>query len=217
MAQLQPELLLKAYAIGVFPMAECHDDARTFFVDPERRGVLPIDSFHVSRSLRKEVRRRRFDIRCNTNFLGVLEGCSEPREERPETWINEEIFRLYISLHEMGYGHSIECWREEKLVGGLYGVALGGAFFGESMFSREPNASKVALVHLVARLKASGFTLLDSQFITEHLAQFGAIEIPRRDYRAQLAEAIKLPVTFYSDTVDWPFIDRFLHSRSQTS
>ena len=217
MSQLRPELLLQAYAIGVFPMAESHDDARTFFVDPEKRGVLPLDAFHVSRSLRKEVRRRRFEIRCDTDFRGVLEGCAEPREERPDTWINEEIFRLYMSLYEMGYGHSVECWRDGKLVGGLYGVALGGAFFGESMFSREPNASKVALVHLVARLKASGFALLDSQFITEHLAQFGAIEISRQDYRDQLAEAIKLPVEFYSGTEDWPFVEELLQSRSQTS
>ncbi|WP_028465764.1 leucyl/phenylalanyl-tRNA--protein transferase [Nisaea denitrificans] len=217
MSQLRPELLLQAYAIGVFPMAESHDDARTFFVDPEERGVLPLNTFHVSRSLRKEVKRRRFDIRCDTDFKAVLEGCAEPRDERPDTWINDEIFRLYMSLHEMGYGHSVECWHDGKLVGGLYGVALGAAFFGESMFSREPNASKVALVHLVARLKASGFTLLDSQFITDHLAQFGAVEIPRQNYRDQLAEAIKIPAEFYSESDDWPFVEELLQSRSQTS
>jgi leucyl/phenylalanyl-tRNA---protein transferase len=217
MSQLRPELLLQAYAIGVFPMAESHDDARTFFVDPEKRGVLPLAGFHISRSLRKEVKRRRFDVRCDTDFRGVLEGCAETRDERPDTWINEEIFGLYMSLYEMGYGHSVECWRDGKLVGGLYGVSLGAAFFGESMFSREPNASKVALVHLVARLKASGFMLLDSQFITEHLAQFGAIEIPRQSYRDQLAEALKLPAEFYSAPEDWPFVEELLQSRSQTS
>lgn len=217
MSELRPELLLQAYAIGVFPMAESHSDTRTFFVDPEMRGVLPLNDFHVSRSLRKEVRRRRFDIRCNTDFQGVLEGCAEPRDERPDTWINDEIFKLYIALHEMGYGHSVECWRDGRLVGGLYGVSLGAAFFGESMFSREPNASKVALVHLVARLKSAGFMLLDSQFITDHLAQFGAIEIPRQDYRDQLAEALKIPAEFYSEPGDWPFVEALLQSTIQTS
>ncbi|WP_193182583.1 leucyl/phenylalanyl-tRNA--protein transferase [Nisaea sediminum] len=217
MSQLRPELLLQAYAIGVFPMAESRNDTRTFFVDPDKRGILPLDAFHVSRSLRKEIRRRRFEVRCDTDFKAVLEGCSEPRLERPDTWINDEIFRLYLSLHEMGYGHSIECWRDGKLVGGLYGVALGAAFFGESMFSREPNASKVALVHLVARLKASGFTLLDSQFITDHLQQFGAVEVPREQYRDMLAEALKTPAEFYSGADDWPFVEALLHSSSQTS
>lgn len=217
MSQLRPELLLQAYAIGVFPMAESRDDNRTFFVDPDNRGILPLEEFHISRSLRKEVRRRRFDVRCDTDFKAVLKGCAEPRLARPDTWINDEIFRLYLKLHEMGYGHSIECWREGALVGGLYGVALGAAFFGESMFSREPNASKVALVHLVARLKASGFVLLDSQFITEHLVQFGAIEVPRERYRDMLSEALKTPAEFYSGTDDWPFVEALLQSRSQTS
>jgi len=217
MSQLRPELLLQAYAIGVFPMAESRDDSRTFFVDPDQRGILPLDTFHISRSLRKEVRRRRFEIRCDTDFKAVLEGCSEPRQERPDTWINDEIFRLYLALHEMGYGHSIECWRDGELVGGLYGVALGAAFFGESMFSRAPNASKVALVHLVARLRASGFTLLDSQFITEHLQQFGAIEVPREQYRDMLADAHKSPAEFYSGDDDWPFVEALLQSSSQTS
>ncbi|MEQ8335392.1 leucyl/phenylalanyl-tRNA--protein transferase [Nisaea sp.] len=217
MSELRPELLLQAYAIGVFPMAEGRNDNRTFFVDPENRGVLPLDGFHISRSLRKETKRRRFEIRCDTDFRGVLEGCAESRAERPDTWINEEIFKLYMSLHEMGYGHSVECWQDGRLVGGLYGVALGAAFFGESMFSRRPNASKVALVHLVARLKASGFTLLDSQFITDHLVQFGAIEIPRQDYRDKLAEALRIPAEFYSAPDDWPFVEALLQSSSQTS
>ena len=217
MSQLRPELLLQAYAIGVFPMAESRDDSRTFFVDPDKRGILPLDDFHISRSLRKEVRRRRFDIRCDTDFKGVLAGCAEPRTERPDTWINEEIFDLYLALHEMGYGHSVECWRDGELVGGLYGVALGAAFFGESMFSRESNASKVALVHLVARLKASGFTLLDSQFITEHLEQFGAVEVPRETYREMLSEALKSPAEFYSGADDWSFVEALLQSSSQTS
>ena len=142
MTQLQPELLLQAYAIGVFPMAEGRDDPRLFFVDPDKRGVIPLDEFHVSRKLRRTVRRRPFEIRCNGDFKATLEGCAEETARRRDTWINSEIFRLYMALHERGHAHSIECWREDQLVGGLYGVVLGGAFFGESMFSRETDASR---------------------------------------------------------------------------
>jgi leucyl/phenylalanyl-tRNA--protein transferase len=189
--RLTPELLLKAYAIGVFPMAERHDDPRVYFVDPDQRGVLPLDAFHPSRRLLRTVRQRRFEIRVDTAFLDVIDACAEARPERPETWINESIRRLYVELHAQGHAHSVEAWREGRLVGGLYGVKLGAAFFGESMFSRETDASKVALVHLVDMLRAGGFRLLDTQFVTRHLMRFGAIEIPRADYRRRLAEALQ--------------------------
>ena len=217
MTRLQPELLLQAYAIGVFPMAEGRDDPRLFFVDPERRGVMPLDGFHISRSLRKTVRRRVFQVRCNADFRGVLDRCGESTTVRPDTWINAEIHRLCLELHDRGHSHSIECWQDGQLVGGLYGIALGGAFFGESMFSRARDASKVALVHLVARLRAGGFTLLDSQFLTEHLARFGAVEIPRAVYRERLAAAIATPATLYLGDDDWPSVEALLQSTTQTS
>ena len=216
MSAVQPELLLQAYAIGVFPMAKSRDDPRLFFVDPEKRGIIPLDDFHVSRSLRKRVRSRRFEVRCNADFKGVLEGCAESTEDRPETWINDEIFDLYLGLHRRGHCHSIETWRDGQLVGGLYGVALGGAFFGESMFSRETDASKVALVHLIARLKAGGFTLLDSQFVTDHLARFGALEVPRAEYHEELTKALRVDARFYCDD-DWPAVSSLLQESTQTS
>jgi leucyl/phenylalanyl-tRNA--protein transferase len=193
---LTPELLLKAYSVGLFPMAESADDPALFWVDPERRGVMPLDGFHVPRSLRKTVRRHAFDVSCDSDFVGVVRACAEATPTRPSTWINEEIVRLYAALHQMGNAHSVECRRDGVLVGGLYGVALGGAFFGESMFSRATDASKVALVHLVARLKRGGFLLLDAQFITQHLARFGALEVPRAKYRRQLATALAQPARF---------------------
>ncbi|GHD62981.1 leucyl/phenylalanyl-tRNA--protein transferase [Thalassobaculum fulvum] len=217
MSQLQPELLLQAYAVGVFPMAESRDDTRLFFVDPDRRGIIPLDAFHVSRSLRKTVLQRRFQVTCDRDFAGTLAGCAETTAKRPDTWINAEIFRLFVTLHERGQAHSIEVRREGRLVGGLYGLRLGGAFFGESMFSRETDASKVALVHLVARLKAGGFTLLDSQFITSHLQRFGAIEIPREEYRERLRQAIAVPAQFDPDADDWPAVLSLLQDRTQTS
>ena len=217
MNELQPELLLKAYAIGVIPMAESRDDPRLFFVDPDKRGIIPIDGFHVSKSLRKVARSRIFKIRCDTAFEAVLDGCAQPTAERPDTWINSEIRRLYIELAKMGHCHSVEVWSGKDLVGGLYGVALGGAFFGESMFSRTTNASKIALLHLVARLWAGGFTLLDCQFITDHLRQFGAREVIREIYRVMLADALRRPANFYSDADDWGWVERLLQSRSQTS
>ena len=196
MTPLSPDLLLKAYAIGVFPMAEGRADSRIVFVDPDRRGVLPFERFHVPRSLRKTIRRGVFEIRCDTAFAGVLEGCAASTDKRRDTWINPEIERLYNQLYRLGFAHSVETWREGKLVGGLYGVALGAAFFGESMFSRETDASKVALVALVERLKRGGFTLLDTQFLTEHLSRFGALEIPREEYRRQLEDAIVRDAAF---------------------
>lgn len=218
MTQLTPELLLKAYAIGVFPMAESRNDPAVYFVDPEERGVLPLDAMHVSRSLRRAVRRRPFEVRFNTAFEAVLDGCAESRPERPDTWINPEIRRLYSELHRAGHAHSVECWRSNDLVGGLYGVALGGAFFGESMFSRATDASKVALVHLAARLKAGGFVLLDTQFVTPHLGRFGAEAVPRDVYRRRLAQAItvaaRLPLE--SDPED-RMVRGYLQSTIQTS
>lgn len=196
MPELTPDMLLRAYAIGVFPMAEDRDDPDLFWVDPRMRGIIPLDRFHVPRRLRRTVRSDRFRVTIDTDFESVIEGCAEATAVRPRTWINDRIIMLYCSLHRLGYAHSVECWRDGSLAGGLYGVALGGAFFGESMFSRETDASKIALVHLVARLHAGGFTLLDSQFITRHLRRFGAVEIPRSEYRQRLAEALKKSADF---------------------
>jgi len=196
MVDVTPELLLRAYAAGIFPMAEAHDAATIYWLDPERRGILPLDGLHVPRRLRRTVRQGRFEIRCDSDFPAVVEGCAERTESRRETWINTEIADLYRALFDTGRAHTVECWREGRLVGGLYGVALGAAFFGESMFSRERDASKVALVHLVARLVTGGFHLLDTQFTTEHLENFGAIEVPRAQYREMLARALTVPARF---------------------
>ncbi len=217
MSELQPELLLQAYAVGVFPMAEGRHDPRLFFVDPDKRGIIDLDRFHIPRSLRKTVRRRPFEVVCNRAFIDTIDGCAAATQKRPDTWINPEIRRLYIALHERGHAHSVECWCDGELVGGLYGVTLGGAFFGESMFSRATDASKVALVHLVARMRARGFTLLDTQFITDHLKQFGAEEIPRDDYRDLLAQAIATPAQFVPSADDWPWICELLQADTQTS
>jgi len=188
--------LLACYERGVFPMADDRDDDRIFLIDPQHRGILPLESFHVSRRLARKVRQDRFEVRVDTAFHEVLARCAEAAPDRPKTWINHPIERLYGELHAHGHAHSVECWRDGDLQGGLYGVALKGAFFGESMFSRQTDASKVALVHLVARLIAGGFVLLDTQFLTEHLAQFGAREIVREDYRRRLAVALKTQAAF---------------------
>jgi leucyl/phenylalanyl-tRNA--protein transferase len=187
---LTPEILLRAYQAGIFPMAESADDPELFWVDPKRRGILPLDGFHLSRRLARVVRQDRFEVRVDSDFGGTMAGCAEANEKRPNTWINGEIVRLYTALFERGNAHSVEAWQGERLVGGLYGVSIGGAFFGESMFSRVADASKVALVHLVALLRAGRFRLLDLQFVTAHLAQFGAVEVPRAEYRQLLAEAL---------------------------
>jgi leucyl/phenylalanyl-tRNA---protein transferase len=194
--QLTPEILLAAYAAGVFPMAESADDPELFWVDPHHRGILPLDAFHVPRRLRRVLRQDRFAVSCDTAFEAVIHGCAEASETRPNTWINEEIVRLYSELCERGAAHSVECWRDGMLAGGLYGVSIGAAFFGESMFSRETDASKVALVHLVARLRAGGYRLLDTQFLTPHLARFGGIEISRARYHRLLASALAYRASF---------------------
>ncbi|HEX3882950.1 MAG TPA: leucyl/phenylalanyl-tRNA--protein transferase [Stellaceae bacterium] len=190
MPRLTPEILLDAYAAGIFPMADSAEDPELFWVEPRRRGIIPLDGLHVPRRLARVVRQGRFEIRCDTAFLDTMKGCAEASEKRPNTWINDEILRLYTALFRRGQAHSVECWRGEALVGGLYGVSLGGAFFGESMFSRVTDASKVALVNLVAILRAGGYRLLDVQFLTPHLARFGTIEISRADYRRRLADAL---------------------------
>jgi leucyl/phenylalanyl-tRNA---protein transferase len=188
--------LLACYARGVFPMADAREDARIFLIDPERRGVLPLERFHLSRRLARTVRGDPFEVRADTAFHEVVLACAAPAPDRPETWINRPIEKLYLKLHDMGFAHSIECWMDGALVGGLYGVALKGAFFGESMFSRARDASKVALAHLVARLVAGGFRLLDAQFMTEHLTQFGAEEIGRREYHRRLERALSVEADF---------------------
>lgn len=216
------ETLLRAYAAGVFPMAETRDAKDMFWVDPEQRGILPLNGLKISKSLRKTLRQDKFEIRCDTAFHEVMEKCAESTDTRPDTWMNEEVFRLFGELFQMGCAHSIECWQDDKLVGGLYGLSLGAGFFGESMFSRVPNASKVALCHLVARLRLSGYILLDTQFVTDHLTSLGAIEIPRRSYHALLDEAIGVPtVAFHSDPSGGEISSEleaiFLQSRTQTS
>jgi len=193
---LTPDLLLRAYAAGVFPMAEHGASEEIYWVEPERRGILPLDRFHVSRSLAQVVRQDRFEVRTDTAFAEVMAGCAATAPGRTETWINAEIVAAYTRLHMLGHAHSIEAWRDGRLAGGLYGVALAGAFFGESMFSRETDASKVALVHLVARLKCGGFTLLDTQYTTAHLERFGAIEISRARYQLMLRAAMQAEADF---------------------
>jgi leucyl/phenylalanyl-tRNA--protein transferase len=194
--RLTPETLLKAYRAGIFPMAESADDPELFWVDPERRGILPLDGFHLPRRLARLVRQDRFDIRVDSDFPGTLAACAEATEKRPNTWINAEITQLYAALHALDAAHSVECWQDDALVGGLYGVSIGGAFFGESMFSRVADASKVALVHLVALMRVGGYRLLDLQWVTPHLAQFGAVEVARAQYHRLLAEALRYRCVF---------------------
>ena len=216
MSQLTPQILLRAYAAGIFPMAESRDDPKLYWIDPEMRGLLPLEKFHVPKKLRRAVRQDVFEVRCNTAFLDVMRGCAEATETRPNTWINAEIVSLYEDLYAMGHAHSVETWRDGQLVGGLYGVALGAAFFGESMFSRETDASKVALVHLVARLKAGGYLLLDTQFVTTHLRRFGTVEVSRGEYHRRLGEALKIQARFYPELPEGA-LEAVLQSRTQTS
>ena len=188
--EITPDILLKAYAAGIFPMAEDADDPSLFWVEPQERGVIPLDGFHLSKRLARTLRSNDFEVRVDSDFDAVISGCAEPGTDRDKTWINARIRRLYGELFDLGHCHTVEVYREGRLVGGLYGVTLGAAFFGESMFHRERDASKVALTHLVARLRGGGFRLLDTQFVTDHLLQFGAVELPRRVYKRLLREAI---------------------------
>ena len=188
--EITPEVLLKAYACGIFPMAESAEDPALYWIEPEKRGIIPLDTFHIPARLARTVRSERFSIAVNRDFQGVLDGCAEPAPGRARTWINARIRNLYCKLYDIGHCHSVEAYENGELAGGLYGVCLGRAFFGESMFHRGRDASKVALVHLVARLKASGFALLDTQFVTSHLTTFGAIEVPQRHYHKLLEAAL---------------------------
>lgn len=188
---LTPQLLLNAYANGYFPMADGREDAEIHWYYPEQRGVIPLDSFHIPRSLAKFLRKNPFTFTTNRAFREVMNACAQ-RQDEEGTWINNTLIDLYCQLFEMGFAHSVECWHEEKMVGGLYGVSLGSAFFGESMFSRASNASKSSLVHLVELLRGHGYTLLDTQFVNEHLTQFGVIEIPREKYLEQLKAALTI-------------------------
>lgn len=194
--RLTPDLLLRAYAAGIFPMAEGRDDPELFWVDPDHRGILPLNGFHLPKRLKRSLRTSPYRVSADTAFHRTVAACAAPRPGSPDSWINEEIRRLYGALFDRGHAHSVECWLGDDLVGGLYGVSLGGAFFGESMFSTARDASKIALVYLVAQLRAGGFTLLDTQFKTDHLAQFGVIEIPRSDYRRRLDEALSVQAVF---------------------
>jgi leucyl/phenylalanyl-tRNA--protein transferase len=193
---ITPEVLLKAYACGIFPMAESAEDPALYWIEPERRGIMPLDVFHVPARLARTVKTTRLTVVCNRDFEGVIDGCAEPRPGRSRTWINTRIRRLYRALFERGHCHTVEVYDEDRLVGGLYGVSLAGTFFGESMFHRERDASKIALVHLVARLKAGGFKLLDAQFVTDHLKIFGATEVSRRQYHKLLEAALAVDGDF---------------------
>jgi leucyl/phenylalanyl-tRNA--protein transferase len=200
--EITPEILLKAYAAGIFPMAEDADDPTIYWVEPRARGILPLDGFHVSKRLARTVRSDVFEVRTDRNFDGVIDGCAAPRRDAERTWINGRIRDLYGALFDLGHAHTVEVYAGEprRLVGGLYGVSLGAAFFGESMFHSVRDASKVALVHLVARLRAGGYRLADTQFVTDHLVQFGAEEVPRHAYKRRLAEALNVDANWHV----WP-------------
>lgn len=195
--EITPQILLNAYACGIFPMADSASDPGLFWMEPQLRGVLPLDDFHIAKSLRKTLRSEPFEIRIDHDFEAVIAACAQASELRPKTWISQRIQKLYCQLHALGHCHSVECWQNGELAGGLYGVRIGAAFFGESMFSRRNDASKVALVHLVHRLRLGGFRLLDTQYTTSHLLRFGAIEIPRRKYSKLLEQAVSAKADFH--------------------
>lgn len=200
--ELTPEILLKAYAVGLFPMADSADDQHLYWYDPDPRGILPLDKFHIPKRLKKIIRQQPFQLTLDKAFHQVIAGCAEATTDRPRTWINQTIIDLYTGLHQRGLAHSIEAWEGNELVGGLYGVALGAAFFGESMFSRRPNASKICLCALAAQLWDDGYHLFDTQFVNPHLVQFGAIEIPRSQYHRRLENAIIVKLAFPSQLQD---------------
>lgn len=209
MPDLTPDMLLKAYAVGVFPMAEDRNDPELFWVDPRMRGIILLDEFHVPRRLRRTIRQGAFTVTFDMEFEAVIESCAEATGNRPRTWINDRIVELYSTLYRMGHAHSVECWRDGQLAGGLYGVSLGGIFFGESMFSRDTDASKVALVYLAASLKLGAYHFIDTQFITKHLVRFGAKEIPRSEYRILLSDALATRAAFVR-TVDPGYVTSIL-------
>lgn len=189
--ELTPELIVRAYQAGIFPMAEDADTPDLFWVSPQMRGIIPLENFHISRSLRKTLRTHSYSVRVDSDFTGVIEGCATEGKDRRNTWINAEIKRLYGALFQRGIAHTVEVWDGDELVGGLYGLSLGAAFFGESMFHRRTDCSKIAMAHLLDRLVAGGYRLLDTQFVTDHLKTFGGIEIPREAYELRLAEALR--------------------------
>jgi leucyl/phenylalanyl-tRNA---protein transferase len=195
---LTPELIIRAYQAGIFPMAEDEDSPDLFWVSPQQRGIIPLDDFHISRSLRKTLRTHPYAVRVDTDFAAVIEGCATEGEDRSSTWINAEIRRLYGALFDRGIVHTVEVWDGDDLVGGLYGVSLGAAFFGESMFHRKTDCSKIAMAHLLHRLSAGGYQLLDTQFVTDHLRTFGGTEIPREAYELRLAEALKHKADYFA-------------------
>ena len=196
MSELRPDTLLCAYSVGIFPMANDRHDREIFWVEPRRRGILPLDAFHVPKSLKKVLKRGDYRVTVDQAFDAVIRACAEPTPARPRTWLNDDLIEAYCDLHAAGHAHSVEAWEGDELAGGLYGVSMGAAFFGESMFSRRPDASKVALVRLVERLTGGGFILLDSQFMTDHLRQFGGIEIDRGLYRRLLRQALLANASF---------------------
>lgn len=204
---LTPQILLKAYSCGLFPMSESADDPELFWVDPEVRGIIPLDQFHTPRSLKKVINRNVFDIKINSAFGQVMRECAKETDDRPSTWINDTILKLYQELHETGHAHSVEAWKDGNLVGGLYGVSLGSAFFGESMFSRATDASKVCLAFLVNHMKDNGFTMLDTQFTTDHLMRFGAIDISRDQYAIHLSKAMEvMSIPFHTKSNDFDYL-----------
>lgn len=214
LTQITPELLLKAYAFGVFPMAKSRTEQDVYWVQPKERGIIPLDQFHVPRSLRKVLRKGVFEVRTDSAFGAVIEGCAESGPNREDTWINDQIVELFTNLFEAGLAHSVETWIDGELVGGLYGLAMGAVFFGESMFTRQDNASKVALCHLVAIMKEGGYRLLDTQFITDHLTQFGAIEIDHKDYMKELGAALG-HLGRFGQPLPYSEIERLLFSQSR--
>ncbi|MBL4747967.1 MAG: leucyl/phenylalanyl-tRNA--protein transferase [Magnetovibrio sp.] len=226
--KLSPEILVRAYAAGIFPMSEGRDDPAIFWIDPQLRGIIPLDSLHISKSLRKVLRRGTYRVTANTCFERIIKECAVPRQGQDtehgriqETWINDEIMRAYTEMHHLNLAHSIEVWQGNDLVGGLYGIHLKGAFMGESMFSRVPNASKIALVHLVLRLRISGFSLLDTQFITDHLASMGGVEISGQDYQGRLERALLIDAHFLGSpskgAIESELVKMFSQSNSHIS
>jgi leucyl/phenylalanyl-tRNA---protein transferase len=202
--EITPEVLLKAYACGIFPMAESADDPALYWIEPDMRGIIPLEGFHIPARLKRTVRVTPFTVRVDRDFDAVIEGCAEAKADRARTWINRRIRKIYRNLFDRGRCHTIEVYDGERLVGGLYGVSLGRAFFGESMFHRERDASKIALVHLVARLRVGGYRLLDTQYVTEHLRIFGTVEVPKRRYHRLLEEALAGDADFAALAIERP-------------